>query len=282
MSLSLSILASGSAGNCSVLRGSGKLILIDCGIGPRTAARRMKHLGVAPRSIAAICLTHLDHDHFNPVWVSTILRENITIHCHENRAEDLARMGGDCAEFSALIRPFSGRRGFEIEGLEFTAIHLDHDEWGSQGFLVRSKGASLGYATDLGNVSERLVQHFCGVGMLAIESNYDPNMQMNSSRPWFLKRRIMGGRGHLSNHDALGAVRQILDRSQRRGRALPRHIVLLHRSRECNCPNLLRELFSADSRIEGRLVLAEQHEPTDWLHAGEEAPMMRQMELQWA
>ncbi len=86
-------------------------------------------------------------------------------------------------------------------------------------------------------------------------------MQEMSGRPWFLKRRIMGGKGHLSNRQALAAVQQILDRGQR----LPDHIVLLHRSRQCNCPELLRALFSKDRRIGPRLTLAEQFERTPWL-----------------
>jgi hypothetical protein len=90
-------------------------------------------------------------------------------------------------------------------------------------------------------------------------------MQLDSARPWFLKNRIMGGRGHLSNEQALDAVRAILDRSEQQQSRLPRHIVLLHRSRQCNCPKRLRDLFSADPRIIGRLTLAEQFEPTGWL-----------------
>jgi hypothetical protein len=86
----------------------------------------------------------------------------------------------------------------------------------------------------------------------------------------------------------LDAVRRILDQTQRRGAALPRHIVLLHRSRQCNCPRLLRDLFSGDGRIAKRLVLAEQDRPTGWLWAAGDGerlagePAGRQLELQWA
>jgi hypothetical protein len=106
-------------------------------------------------------------------------------------------------------------------------------------------------------------------------------MQLNSDRPAFLKRRIMGGKGHLSNAESLAAVRQILDQAERQGRSLPGHIVLLHRSRQCNCPKLLQALFSADHRIKERLVLAEQNRPTPWLHA-RQRPVFRQLELHWA
>src|ERR1022692_4721988 len=98
MSLALSILASGSSGNCSAVRTPRGLFLIDCGIGPRTAARRMKSLGITIENISAICLTHLDSDHFNPNWVATIVRQGITLFCHESRAGGLLRLAGGSAD----------------------------------------------------------------------------------------------------------------------------------------------------------------------------------------
>jgi phosphoribosyl 1,2-cyclic phosphodiesterase len=281
MSLSLSILASGSAGNCSVLRGRGNIVLIDCGIGPRTTAGRMKPLGISIDQVAAIVLTHLDSDHFNPNWASQIVRRNIQIYCHESRADDLARLAGGSNQFTNLIQPFNGRQFSPADGIILHAFRLEHDEHGSQGFLVEGFGGRIGYATDLGRVDAELVRRFRGVDVLAIESNYDPQMQMSSDRPSFLKRRIMGGRGHLSNAQALEAVRKVLNQCDRPGRDLPRHIVLLHRSRQCNCPKLLRDLFSEDERIAPRLVLAEQDRPTPWLSAVLR-PVAEQLELQWA
>jgi hypothetical protein len=93
-------------------------------------------------------------------------------------------------------------------------------------------------------------------------------MQERSNRPWFLKRRITGGHGHLSNQQALAAVRKILDRAPR----LPDHIVLLHRSRQCNCPDLLRALFTQDRRIAPRLTLAEPFQRSPWLRRTSHAP----------
>jgi hypothetical protein len=114
-------------------------------------------------------------------------------------------------------------------------------------------------------VPSELVERFCGVDLLAIESNYDPELQRLSGRPMFLQRRIMGGRGHLSNAQALAAVQAMLNRCQRCGHRLPRHVVLLHRSRRCNCPDLLRAMFAEDARLHGRVVLAEQHRISGWL-----------------
>ena len=124
---------------------------------------------------------------------------------------------------------------------------------------------------------------FCGLDVLCIESNYDPRMQADSPRPGFLKRRITGGRGHLSNEEAFAAVRAILDRRQSRGRRPPAHIVLLHRSRQCNCPDLVRRLFTRDARIAPRLTLAEQYERSEWLRLAPSLPPLvgEQMTLAW-
>ena len=128
-----------------------------------------------------------------------------------------------------------------------------------------------------------LVDCFEGVDLLAIESNYDPAMQRGSGRPWFLVQRIMGGRGHLSNDQALDAVKRIVSRTQTNHAKLPAHVVLLHRSRECNCPTLLRDLFSRDARLAPRLVLTEQYERTDWLRADGtvRTESHRQLALSW-
>jgi hypothetical protein len=99
-------------------------------------------------------------------------------------------------------------------------------------------------------------------------------MEMASDRPWSLKQRVMGGHGHLSNQQAYAAIKSILDLTEKRhGREhLPRHIVLLHRSRQCNCPKIVRRLFEQDQRIKPRLLLTEQFESTPWLRAGGGAP----------
>jgi hypothetical protein len=93
----------------------------------------------------------------------------------------------------------------------------------------------------------------------------------------------MGGAGHLSNEQALDAIRRILDRAEQRRRRLPAHIVLLHRSRQCNCPKLLRRLFADDRRIASRLTLAEQYRRTDWLRLRRSRPLVgEQLTLAWS
>lgn len=271
MPFDLCILASGSSGNCTVLRTDHGAVLIDLGIGPTTTSRRLDGTGLSLDHVRAAVLTHLDSDHFTPHWVRQIVKRGIHIHCHVTRADALRKMARraawnarDLSRFDDLVVPFH-RTFTPIDHLTFEPMTFSHDRDGSHGFVIRNSAGSIGFATDLGHVPPMLIERFTGVDVLCIESNYDPQMQLNSSRPGYLKQRIMGGSGHLSNEQSLAAVREILDRRASRSHPLPGRIVLLHRSRECNCPRLLRELFGQDPRIASRLVLTEQGRRTDWI-----------------
>jgi phosphoribosyl 1,2-cyclic phosphodiesterase len=291
MSIEMCVLASGSSGNCTAVRTPSGVMLIDAGLGPRTTAKRLHGTGVCVVDVSAICLTHLDHDHFNRNWVGAILARGVGIFCHLNRVDDLLRTAlgthpdsEQLAQLQSLIQPFNGEPFEPLPGVEIRPILLAHDRLGSSGFVVSGFGHRVGFATDLGRVPDALFEEFCDLDVLAIESNYDHRMQVESPRPWFLKQRIMGGSGHLSNQQAFDTVRTILNRCEASGTRLPAHIVLLHRSRECNCADLLRRLFCRDVRIASRLVLAEQHERTAWLGAaprGFDAVTGRQLQLAW-
>jgi len=268
MSLEICVLASGSSGNCTLVRTPGGAMLLDAGIGPRVAAKRMTGTGVSLADVKAICLTHLDRDHFSPYWLPVAVKHGAKVFCAASRVEMLHRIANETLSdaFGALVTPFDGVDGFEaLPGLTINSVRLAHDVHGSHAFVIDGFGCRIGYATDLGQVTSALMDAFIDLDILCIESNYDPQMQLDSARPFFLKNRIMGGRGHLSNQQAFEAVKRVLDRAERTRTRQPRHIVLLHRSRECNCPNRVRQLFSSDARIAPRLTLSEQHQPTEWL-----------------
>ncbi|QOV87672.1 MBL fold metallo-hydrolase [Humisphaera borealis] len=273
MSLDLCILASGSAGNCSVVRSARGTLLIDAGLSPRATERRLAAIGVRLDRIAGVCLTHLDSDHLSASFLAWLCRNGVPIFCHHDKVDALGAIAGRRTIVLRNVQHF-GEDGFEpLDGLNVEAIPVHHDAEGSHAFVLeatesRSSAVRIGFATDLGRVPHLLIDRFCdngGLDILAIESNYCPQMQASSSRPEFLKRRITGGHGHLSNQQAFDAVKRILDRQLAQGNGLPGSVALLHRSQECNCPTKVREMFSRDVRIAKRLVLAEQTESTGWL-----------------
>jgi phosphoribosyl 1,2-cyclic phosphodiesterase len=264
--------------------------MIDAGIGPRVCAQRLNGTGVRVADVRAICLTHLDSDHFRPNWLATIVARDMAVFAHSTRRQDLCKLVAEQTDdpqllhrFERCLHCFDGSPFAPMAGLVVRPIPLAHDNHGSHGFILDGFGQRIGYASDLGHVCRLLLEHFVDLDVLALESNYDPVMELASGRPAFVKNRIMGGRGHLSNQQAFDAIRAICDRcGQSTGGRFPEHIVLLHRSRACNCPKLLRRMFSADRRIFSRLTLAEQFRRTEWLRCAKVRPRAgEQLTLGW-
>lgn len=269
MSLSFSVLGSGSAGNCTVLvmnghadgdglisyPGERKCILIDAGLSPRRTARQLADLGLSIREVSDIVLTHLDTDHFYCGWVKAIEKLNITVHAHHRHR------GATYSAGIPMRRTRLFTRGITMDqATTFHTVLFAHDALGSVGFVIEHDGRRLGFATDLGRVPESLLEEFVDLHALAIESNYDRQMQLDSGRPPFLKRRIMGGMGHLSNEQALEAIEQIEEQS------ILSSVTLLHLSRECNCPDLLRDMYTRRApHLVDRLTVSNQFEPTPLL-----------------
>jgi phosphoribosyl 1,2-cyclic phosphodiesterase len=261
--LSFCILGSGSAGNCTLVRlgddGEARHVLIDAGLSPRQTRHRLGPLGVGLDDISDILLTHIDYDHFHPGWRDGGSKR---IACTWRAARRHLRQGRAEGLPARDTEPFDDT--FEMQpGTRVEVTMLPHDELGSTGFVIDHGGARLGFATDLGRVPEALLERFENLAALALESNYDPQLERASSRPDFLKQRIMGGLGHLSNEQALEAVLHIA------GRCDLRHIALLHLSRQCNDPEIVRGLFARRAPdLLDRLTITNQYEPTPLLHVG--------------
>lgn len=249
----LCVLSSSSSGNCSVVRardaaGVERTILVDAGLSPRRTRILLAEIGLAGVVPDAVVLTHLDIDHWNPGWVAA-MPETTTVFIHRRHRARAERSG------MAYLRTgvFDGE--FEpLPGIRAKSVLLGHDDLGCAAFRFEfACGASLGYVTDAGAPTPEMCDHVAGVDVLAIESNYCPAMQLASSRPDFLKHRIMGGKGHLSNAQSAAAVRRIGPRSD---------VVLLHLSRQCNTPEAARREYAGCPR---RLTIAGHDAPTPWV-----------------
>src|SRR5690606_34838460 len=128
----LCILASGSAGNCTVLRTPRGVMLIDAGLGPRVILPRLAVAGVCLGGVRAICLTHLDSDHFRPAWLKTIADRGISLWCHESCVRELLRMDRRHRErtpaFAHLLKAFDNQPFSPLTGMTFDPISFVHDE----------------------------------------------------------------------------------------------------------------------------------------------------------
>ncbi len=276
----LCVLASSSSGNCSVLEirppnAPARSILLDAGLSPRRTAAELVALGIEPASVESIVLTHLDHDHCNNGWsmrsAAKYFREDLSICMHRRHAGRAERTGllfGRTQVFDTT---------FTAAGLTIRPILQSHDALGVVAFRIDLPAAAdtppraLGYATDLGHATPKLIDHLRGVQVLAIESNYCPDLQRRSGRPAFLQQRIMGGSGHLSNQQCAEAVELI---------GPTEHVVLLHLSRQCNRPDLAAESHSGRPY---RLTTSLPDRPTAWIDLvwpGAPAPARRFVEVE--
>lgn len=246
--LSICVLGSGSSGNCSLLHlGGDRWVMIDAGFSMKQTKLRMRTHDISMDMVNDFLLTHLDGDHFNPAWCRTIARRNIRVHVHKDHVTRAAQAGipTDC------VVPFDNN--IDLHGVNVETIQFAHDALGTSGFIFDTGNVRFGFATDLGHVPPQLLEKYVNLDAIAFESNYDPTMQLESNRPKFLKDRIMGGDGHLSNQQSMDAIEHIAAQSRLQ------HIILLHLSRQCNTPSIVRAMYRDQlPKLGGFLTITQQ------------------------
>lgn len=240
----LTVLASGSAGNATLLEADGFGLLLDAGLGPRQLARRLALVDRSWRSIHAVVLTHTHTDHWKESTFAQLLRLQIPLYCHADHVRRLRLWSLVFADLlrADLVRLFEAETLWPLSsGLMCRALTLRHDGGATFGFRFEcatngeKEACALAYAADLGTWDTDLAQALSDVDVLALEFNHDIALQRASDRPPQLIARILSDEGHLSNDQAARLLHAVLDRSPP-GRL--RHLIQLHLSRDCNHPAL--------------------------------------------
>ena len=229
--LCLSSLNSGSNGNCYYVGDDHDAVLIDAGISCRETEYRMARLGLSLARVRAILISHEHTDHTRGVEV--LSRKHripvyITAATHLN-----SRLRLD----PHLMRPFYAGEELHFGSLTVKAFPKQHDAADPHSFTVTGNGITVGVFTDIGSVCEELIHHFGQCHAAFLEANYDETMLEEGRYPYFLKRRIRGGKGHLSNVQALE-----LFNSYRA--PLLELLVLSHLSAQNNHPQIVKDLFA--------------------------------------
>jgi phosphoribosyl 1,2-cyclic phosphodiesterase len=244
MSVTWTVLASGSAGNASLLDVNQQGLLLDVGLGPRALNQRLHEAGSAWERIRGVILTHTHSDHWHPATLERLHTMQIPVYCHpehrpliQQKCPIFERM-----QFARQVTWYrDGAEFFPIEGVRWVPLSVSHDGGPTFGFRIEvaksesRRACAMGYAADLGSWNEQLARDLSNVDLLAIEFNHDVAMQRASRRPEWLVARVLSDKGHLSNDQGAG----LLDACARRSSACPpRHVVQLHLSRDCNRPEL--------------------------------------------
>src|ERR1700680_4562226 len=201
MCVTVSMLASGSRGNCAFVASSRTKILVDAGISCRETFKRMKSLGEGPQSLAAILITHEHSDHiYGLATLAKKLRIPVfmTGATHSAWARAIRDERGERPQLEKMERFESGHK-FQVGDIEVKPFTIPHDAADPVGFTFRVEGAKVSLATDLGYLSVNVREHLRGSDRLIMESNHDVEMLRGGPYPWTVKQRVASNVGHLSN-----------------------------------------------------------------------------------
>jgi len=250
-------LGSGSTGNAALVEstsgGRTSRLLIDCGFGIRQLDRRLAQAGLAASDIDAIFVTHEHGDHIGcahalsrrnriPVWMSEGTWLAIGGHDFEGHLH-LARDDEDFAVGSLSVRPFT----------------VPHDAREPLQLRCTDGNRTLGVLTDLGHATAHVLARLHGVHSLLLEFNHDRELLAQSAYPPFLKHRVGGNYGHLSNNAAAEIARAVLHDGLR-------HVVAAHLSEQNNRPEIVRRLMAeALGADESEMLTASAAEGSPWL-----------------
>ena len=204
MGVSVSVLASGSRGNCALVATTATRILVDAGLSGRETYKRLRALGERVEEISAILITHEHSDHVAGLErLATKLNVPVflTAPTHDAWSRAVRDNNDDQGAIPELPKSehFSAGRGFRVGDIEVMPFTIPHDAADPVGFTFRAEGVKIGFATDLGYMPASVRDHLRGCSVLVIESNHDLEMLRSGSYPWSVKQRVMSRVGHLSN-----------------------------------------------------------------------------------
>lgn len=245
-------LGSGSSGNATVVSAGDAHILIDCGFSLREAEKRLRRLGLQMAQISAVLVTHEHSDHCKGV-PSLCSRYPIPVYMTTGTGRRLPR----AAEIVDL-RLIDPHDSFHVGSIRVTAVPVPHDAAQPVQYIFEHADNKLGVLTDLGHAAPAVVEAFQSCSGLLLESNYDEQMLAAGPYPYFLKARISGRRGHLSNQQAAGLL-DLLDTSRLK------HLVIGHLSQKNNTVELAKQALAQVQRPLGKVHYACQEGGCNWI-----------------
>lgn len=248
--MQVSVLASGSRGNCTLIHSENTAILIDMGISARKLKQALSTLHLDIADLNAVFITHEHIDHVRGLKTFT-KNYDIPIYSRANTLKQLTSVNQ--TRFQAI-----NQQNIQIGNLAICDFSISHDAVDPIGFNV-FKQSSTGkmlkkftLATDLGFVSEPVKTALEGSDIIVLEANHDVNLLQNGQYPWSLKKRILGTRGHLSNLEAAFTIKNLSRK--------PQEVILAHLSEQNNTPkmalNTISQVFTEHNLSDIKLQVA--------------------------
>ena len=251
-------LGSGSSGNATLVQASGirtVRLLVDCGLGFKQLSSRLAQAQRDDQALDAIFITHEHSDHIGcarqfalqhrvPVWMSRGTYEAV-----------------GSPDFDGLLNLTADGQTIDLGELQITPFTVPHDAREPLQLTCSDGRFKLGVLTDLGHATAHVLAHLAGCHALLLECNHDPDLLAKSTYPAFLKKRVGGPYGHLSNEAAADIARAIAHPGLVK-------VVAAHLSAQNNRPALaLSALTAADAPLWGgpELLVADPLNGTDWV-----------------
>lgn len=252
--MELAVLGSGSKGNCSLVKSDSTIIMVDCGFGIRQTESRLADLGLTGADISALLVTHEHSDHIGgaakfankyqtPLYMTHGTRQYfddrqiaLTTACHEIYLEQV----------------------FDIADIAVMPVPVPHDAKEPCQFVFESDALRFGVLSDIGHISYAVREAYSDCDVLYIECNHDREMLSQGPYPDYLKQRVRGDWGHLSNCQTASFVNSL------RGKRL-RQLFVGHISEQNNSDECVKAALADIDFLHSKPVLALQHSVQQWV-----------------
>ena len=249
--MKVSVLSSGSKGNCTYIETKNHKILIDIGTSSLYVEQKLKSINVDPKDIDIVLITHAHIDHVSGIKVFT-KKYNPLVYI-SNKIQNEAKLN---------LKNVSGDEDVNIESdIIIKSFKLSHDVTDIKGYLIEEDNESVVYITDTGYINEKIFEYTKNKNLYIFESNHDVEMLMNNPRyPYHTKIRILSDKGHLSNKDSSYYLSKLIGDNTH-------SIVLAHLSEQNNTEELALETLKETLRNKNidfnNIIVAKQNEMTE-------------------
>lgn len=248
----VSVLASGSEGNCTFIQTKNKKILIDLGMNNKYITSKLAEIDVLPSEIDYVFITHTHADHTGAM--KTFFKNNTPfVFLDEKMLPELEFLNDYpnlCFDNSTL----------NFDGLTVEILKTSHDAPGSRAYIFREDDSSVVYITDTGYINQKYFDKLTNLSLYIFESNHDVEMLMHGKYPSWLKARIRNDEGHLSNNQCAFYLSKFIGPNTK-------EVVLAHISKENNTPEIaldtLKSSLSENNINFDNIIVAKQRERTD-------------------
>ena len=231
-------IASGSSGNCIYVGSDNTHVLVDIGISGKKMETGLNSLELTGRDLDGILITHEHSDHIKGLGVIS-RKYGIPIYATAGTIDAMVRTNALGKIPERIFHEIQEDEPFMIYVLKVNPFTIPHDAAQPVGYRLEHEGHSVGIATDLGKYNDYIIENLQGLDALLLEANHDIRMLQVGKYPYYLKQRILGDRGHLSNENAGRLLCRLLHDNLKA-------IFLGHLSRENNYEELAYETVCSE------------------------------------